>query len=66
MGHSPKGDNMGIETTVRPARHMFRDIAEAYRTQAIAVPESVEDGFAKFERIVLYAKLYAKTFGDCR
>ena len=47
---------MGIEATVRPARHMFRDIAEAYRMQALALPESVEDGHVLFERIVAQAR----------
>jgi len=48
---------MGIESTVRPARRMFLCIAEAYRMQALALPESVEDGFAQFERIVEYARI---------
>jgi hypothetical protein len=48
---------MGIESTVRPALRMFLRIAEAYRMQAIALPVSVEDGFALFERIVEYARI---------
>jgi hypothetical protein len=47
---------MDIDSTVRPARRMFLCIAEAYRMQALALPGSVEDGHALFERIVAQAR----------
>ena len=42
--------------TLRPAVHAFADIATAYRSQALATPENVEDAWEKYKRIEAYAQ----------
>jgi hypothetical protein len=44
-----------LEATVRPARHRFADIALIYMTEGKALPESVEDGWLQFERVLEWA-----------
>lgn len=37
--------------TLRPAIHLFADIAAAYRAQGMATPESLEDAWEKYKRV---------------
>ena len=43
--------------TLRPAVHLFADIAAAYRAQGLATPESLEDAWEKYKRVEEQAQL---------
>jgi hypothetical protein len=47
----------GLVYTLRPAYHMFADIAAAYVAQGLVTPDSVVDGWEKLMRVEKYAEL---------
>ena len=43
--------------SVEKIRHLFADIAAAYRAQGLATPESLEDAWEKYKRVEEQAQL---------
>lgn len=50
-------EQIALIYTLRPAVHMFGDIAAAYNAQGLVSPESLKDAWEQFKRIEEHAQL---------